>query len=745
MTASELAARLQARPAGDGKWRARCPAHDDKDPSLSVFEDADGRPGLKCFAGCTTDAVLAALGLTREDVWRNRTVRQSNRATPPRNPKRGAGSDRCTSEQQQSNTPQRCNGLTLADLAAAKKLPEEFLAGLGLVNDRNRVKIPYFGADGQPAATRYRVSMDTEPRFFWRRGSRVMLYGLERLAEAHKAGWLLLVEGESDCWTLWHHGLPALGIPGKDVWQPGWEKHLAGIPEVLAWQEPGADSFTERILRDMPHLRVIVAPDGLKDPSAAHLAGQDVPALLADLRRTARPAADLVRERQDAHLRELEAAAAPVLDAADPLTEVRAAMQAAGYAGDLRAPLLVYVAATGRVLHVPPGDLLAHLLLVGGPSCGKSWCVYQTRRLLPPEAVLVIDAGSPRALIYSSEPLAHRALVFSEADSLPAGEDNPAASAIRNLLQDNELAYDVTEKDPATGGYTTRRIRKPGPTVMITTSTRSLGSQLMTRVFAIDAPDDPEHLRQALAAQAQRETSMESTPEPPPALLAMQEVLQARAPWRVTVPFAPALAAKLSEGNPAPRLLRDFKKLLALVKAVTVLRHRRRTQDAAGRWLATLEDYATVRDLAGEVYASAAGSVPETVRKTVEAVAARLALGATEVSVTELAEELGVHKSAASRRANRAVRAGFLVNLETEQGRPARLTTGARLPDDESALPAPEALAEALQRCTPLQPPATAEQHLEPAPPLAFPASVAPLQRLTVGSSNTSSRVVVRL
>jgi hypothetical protein len=35
--------------------------------------------------------------------------------------------------------------------------------------------------------------------------------------DAERAGYLVLVEGESDCWTLWYHGEPALGLPGADT------------------------------------------------------------------------------------------------------------------------------------------------------------------------------------------------------------------------------------------------------------------------------------------------------------------------------------------------------------------------------------------------------------------------------------------------------------------------------------------------------------------------------------------------
>lgn len=65
MTALELAERLRARRSGS-RWLARCPAHDDHRPSLSIAEGAGGRVLLRCWAGCDTAAVLAALDLT----WR---------------------------------------------------------------------------------------------------------------------------------------------------------------------------------------------------------------------------------------------------------------------------------------------------------------------------------------------------------------------------------------------------------------------------------------------------------------------------------------------------------------------------------------------------------------------------------------------------------------------------------------------------------------------------------------------------
>jgi hypothetical protein len=53
-------------------WTARCPAHDDQHPSLSIAQGDDGRCLLKCHAGCTVDAITAALGLRVGDLFPDR-------------------------------------------------------------------------------------------------------------------------------------------------------------------------------------------------------------------------------------------------------------------------------------------------------------------------------------------------------------------------------------------------------------------------------------------------------------------------------------------------------------------------------------------------------------------------------------------------------------------------------------------------------------------------------------------------
>ncbi len=54
---------------GNGRWIARCPAHDDKRPSLTIKETNDGTILLKCWAGCCAGDVVAAVGLSLGDLF----------------------------------------------------------------------------------------------------------------------------------------------------------------------------------------------------------------------------------------------------------------------------------------------------------------------------------------------------------------------------------------------------------------------------------------------------------------------------------------------------------------------------------------------------------------------------------------------------------------------------------------------------------------------------------------------------
>ena len=65
MTADSIAHALEARRSGSC-WKAKCPVHDDKNPSLSIRE-VDGKVLLHCHAGCAQSDAIDALKV--RGIW----------------------------------------------------------------------------------------------------------------------------------------------------------------------------------------------------------------------------------------------------------------------------------------------------------------------------------------------------------------------------------------------------------------------------------------------------------------------------------------------------------------------------------------------------------------------------------------------------------------------------------------------------------------------------------------------------
>lgn len=234
----------ETRQNGEG-WTAKCPAHDGiHKNSLSLHRGEDGRVLLKCFAGCTVQEIVAALGLKMRDLF-----------------------------------PQSRLHLTVADLARDKVLPEAFLRELGVVEEGSALRLTYRLADGSPAPRqRIRTALAAKDGSIWTKGQGdIVPYGLWRLGEARSLGYLVLAEGESDCWTLWHHGIPALGIPGADMTGKIRAEYLAGIPKLFVVRETdrGGETFIAGTARQLKKIgwtgeaRVIVLPNA-KDSNDLH-------------------------------------------------------------------------------------------------------------------------------------------------------------------------------------------------------------------------------------------------------------------------------------------------------------------------------------------------------------------------------------------------------------------------------------------------------------------------------------------
>lgn len=149
--------------------------------------------------------------------------------------------------------------LTVEALAADKGLSAHFLEGLGVTDIPEGVVITYLRRDSSPCTRqRLRTAPKAKDGSIWMSGEgSPEPYGLWKLDEAGKAGYLIIVEGESDCWTLWHHGFPALGIPGASMAKTLKSEHIEGIYKLYLVQE--ADRAGATFIKGMrDHLKTLL-------------------------------------------------------------------------------------------------------------------------------------------------------------------------------------------------------------------------------------------------------------------------------------------------------------------------------------------------------------------------------------------------------------------------------------------------------------------------------------------------------
>lgn len=175
---------------------------------------------------------------------------------------------------------------TIEQYSFEKRLPVDFLKDtchLSTKRERNGgtpyLDIPYLNEAGIEATSRRRFG---NKDFRWKYGSRgkIGLYGEWRIEEIRKAGYVVLVEGESDTHSLWYMGIPAIGVPGASMFKPHHAAILGGL-KVYLHKEPdkGGETFITKVcrgLRDGSFIGDVYAwachnIDGTKDPSDLYL------------------------------------------------------------------------------------------------------------------------------------------------------------------------------------------------------------------------------------------------------------------------------------------------------------------------------------------------------------------------------------------------------------------------------------------------------------------------------------------
>jgi putative DNA primase/helicase len=178
VSVDEIVQALKARRSGSS-WMAKCPAHDDRNPSLSIRDEA-GKALVHCHAGCTQRAVIEALKL--RGLW------QSDPALKP-----------------------------------------QIVATYDYTDEHGEVL--YQVVRYEPKDFKQRRP-DGRGGWVWRKGARQVLY---RLPEVWEAPIVFVVEGERDVETLRSNGFVATTNAGgaKAPWLPSYSEFLKGREVIL--------------------------------------------------------------------------------------------------------------------------------------------------------------------------------------------------------------------------------------------------------------------------------------------------------------------------------------------------------------------------------------------------------------------------------------------------------------------------------------------------------------------------------
>jgi hypothetical protein len=664
--------------------------HDDQVPSFTITE-TDQRVMIDCKAGCAFEDTSQALRLL--DLWPD---------PPP-------------------------TGLSLQQLADAKRLPVDFLKTFGVHETRSggmpAVGIPYYSKDGAEVAVQLRLSLMGD-RFRWARGGPDVLYGLPKLPTILAMGYVIIAEGSSDVWAGWFHTLPMLGVPSASVWKSEWAGLFPETLKVYVWCEDDTASWRliDRITADVPEALVLM-PGSVKDLAELHLAqsadSKAIKAAVAQLVAAAKPASELSAERErarrQAEIKDALEKSAGLLDDPKALSRIEQIMRERGFAGNIGPAMLLYLAVTSRVL-----GKLSNLLVRGPSASGKNYAVDAALTLFPSNAFYRLTASSERFLVYTEELFVHRFVVVTEAGALQ--RNGVGTQIMRSLLSEGIVRYGTVIKADS-GPPKAIEIIKEGPSGLITTSVGRLDEELTTRLIGVDVLDTEEQTKAVVAAIG-RDDEDDPDPVDVSQFVAAQQWIGTQGPVRVVIPFGKVLSTLVPTN--VVRARRDRTQLSIYIKASAAFHMRQRKRDARGRIIATIdEDYAVVYTHLKESYEEASGGLTRAQREAVQAVEDLLAdqkdgkkakskapldtesnleeddggpTGDITVTYSQVAKALKIERTSARRRLEHPITLGFVVNLETEKGRPARLCLPKDAPELPVELPDPETLQAAWER-----------------------------------------------
>jgi hypothetical protein len=221
-----------------------------------------------------------------------------------------------------------------------------------------------------------------------------------------------------------------------------------------------------------------------------------------------------------------------------------------------------------------------------------------------------------------------------------------------------------------------------------------MATELDTRVLEITIPEDATQTKRIMHANATKAEPPTGKPFDPTPFIALQRWLASSPVRNVWVPYGHVLMDLIPAQ--AVRMRRDSGQLITCIQAIALLHQCQR--ETRGGWLvATPEDYGHAYRLLAPIFnAVASEGLTPTIRQTIEAIKED-----EEVMEADLVKRLKLAKSTVHYRVGRARAGGWLKNMETTKGNPARLRRAEPLPEEASALPTPEQLEAAVAGGTP--------------------------------------------
>ncbi len=212
-----LVARLGPAKRERGGYLVRCPAHEDKDPSLSL-SDGDRAVLMWCWAGCDARAIIAAAGLEWKDLfYEERSPRPYvNGAVSPAKKRPTFNRRAVTLEAQMAAERLTTETEVLNSLRAARGWAGPALYKLGVGWDGDRLTLPAFDKKGDlHDVLRYEALKPVKRKILAGEGRSRIPWPRPEDVE-RKPGWpLLVVEGEGTAISVASIGLPVVALPGS--------------------------------------------------------------------------------------------------------------------------------------------------------------------------------------------------------------------------------------------------------------------------------------------------------------------------------------------------------------------------------------------------------------------------------------------------------------------------------------------------------------------------------------------------